>query len=270
MRIRVLSDLHEEFVPKHGAALEFDQLDVDVTVLAGDIANGVGAVEVALRPCFANTTVLLVPGNHEYYGSVMSHAMQAMRERLSQARQQGQSNVILLDNQTHLVDDTLFIGSTMWTDYALTGDAQMAMIAAHPRMADYHLIHTAPDVLLTPQDTVALHAIGRGFVSNALKTQGPSKKWVVVSHHAPHAQSISTRFLNNSINAAFVSDLSALMGQPQLWIHGHTHDGFDYTVNGTRVVSNPAGYRKRIPSSNAPVRWHFENGHFDPNKIIQI
>jgi hypothetical protein len=30
-----------------------------------------------------------------------------------------------------------------------------------------------------------------------------------------------------------------------LWIHGHTHESFDYVVNGTRVVCNPRGYAPR-------------------------
>jgi len=29
-----------------------------------------------------------------------------------------------------------------------------------------------------------------------------------------------------------------------LWIHGHTHDSFDYAVNGVRVVCNPRGYAR--------------------------
>jgi predicted phosphodiesterase len=32
-----------------------------------------------------------------------------------------------------------------------------------------------------------------------------------------------------------------------LWIHGHTHDPFDYEINGTRVICNPRGY----PGENA-------------------
>ena len=32
------------------------------------------------------------------------------------------------------------------------------------------------------------------------------------------------------------------MGRAPLWIHGHTHTAFDYTVRGTRVVCNPRGY----------------------------
>lgn len=27
-----------------------------------------------------------------------------------------------------------------------------------------------------------------------------------------------------------------------LWIHGHTHDSFDYRHNGTRILCNPRGY----------------------------
>ena len=30
--------------------------------------------------------------------------------------------------------------------------------------------------------------------------------------------------------------------QIQLWIHGHTHDPFDYGIGGTRVLCNPRGY----------------------------
>ncbi len=31
------------------------------------------------------------------------------------------------------------------------------------------------------------------------------------------------------------------MGHAALWIHGHTHTFFDYSVAGTRVLCNPRG-----------------------------
>ena len=31
--------------------------------------------------------------------------------------------------------------------------------------------------------------------------------------------------------------------QPALWVHGHVHDAFDYTIGRTRVLANPRGYR---------------------------
>ena len=38
----------------------------------------------------------------------------------------------------------------------------------------------------------------------------------------------------------------------KLWVHGHTHDEFDYKIGITRVVCNPRGYPKE--KSN----WHFK------------
>ena len=34
-------------------------------------------------------------------------------------------------------------------------------------------------------------------------------------------------------------------------IHGHTHDSFDYVVNGVRVLCNPRGYAKDGVNENA-------------------
>jgi len=50
--------------------------------------------------------------------------------------------------------------------------------------------------------------------------------------------------VKNVLTPAFASDLDELMGADRidLWVHGHTHDAFDYELNGTRVVCNPRGY----------------------------
>ncbi|HZA95577.1 MAG TPA: hypothetical protein VE421_05520, partial [Burkholderiaceae bacterium] len=50
-------------------------------------------------------------------------------------------------------------------------------------------------------------------------------------------------------------------GRAQLWTHGHTHDSFDYTLHGTRVICNPWGYAK------AGVN---ENTCFDPDLMIEV
>ena len=67
MRLRILSDLHEEYASQLGG-LAFDALPVDVTILAGDIANGVQTIKVASMPAFSKSQVIVVPGNHEFYG----------------------------------------------------------------------------------------------------------------------------------------------------------------------------------------------------------
>ena len=75
--------------------------------------------------------------------------------------------------------------------------------------------------------------------------------------------SIARRFDGSPLNPFFISDLERLMdgGRIRLWIHGHTHDSFDYAVNGTRVVCNPRGYS---------VRGVDENAAFDPDLIVDI
>jgi methylphosphotriester-DNA--protein-cysteine methyltransferase len=44
-------------------------------------------------------------------------------------------------------------------------------------------------------------------------------------------------------------------------VHGHTHDSFDYVVNGTRVLCNPRGYAKDGVN---------ENVRFDPDLLVEV
>ena len=71
------------------------------------------------------------------------------------------------------------------------------------------------------------------------------------------------RFRESPVNACFASDAEALMDARRvaLWIHGHTHDTFDYAVNGTRVLCNPRGYALRGVN---------ENARFDPDLVVTI
>jgi len=74
MRIQIISDVHIEFFAEYQRLpflndLRLAAADVDVVVLAGDIAS-----HELLRPtlewfCEAYAEVVYVPGNHEFYGS---------------------------------------------------------------------------------------------------------------------------------------------------------------------------------------------------------
>jgi len=65
-----------------------------------------------------------------------------------------------------------------------------------------------------------------------------------VTHHAPSIQSIVDRYRADPVSAAFASNMDdfILEHKPLLWIHGHTHESFDYEIGKTRVVCNPRGY----------------------------
>jgi len=60
----------------------------------------------------------------------------------------------------------------------------------------------------------------------------------------PSIRSIADRYRADPVSAAFASNMDGfiLEHQPRLWIHGHTHESFDYEIGKTRVVCNPRGY----------------------------
>ncbi len=84
-----------------------------------------------------------------------------------------------------------------------------------------------------------------------------------MTHHAPSPLSVHPRYAGSPLNAAFVSDLSRVAGggRAALWIHGHTHDSFDYDLGGTRVVCNPRGYAKDGVN---------ENPRFDAGLVVEV
>lgn len=131
-------------------------------------------------------------------------------------------------------------------------------------MYDFSVIKVAPDFeeTFSPALSQLLFAQSVAWLEQcfARTHEGPT---VVVTHFAPTPRSIAARFEDSSINAAFVSDLTEkiLRWQPDLWLHGHTHDSFDYRVGRTRIVCNARGYAKD---------GQVENTQFDPEFTIEI
>jgi predicted phosphodiesterase len=251
VRIRVHSDLHLEFqdwIPPLVAA--------DVVVLAGDIHVGVEGLPWARRH-FADTHLIYVPGNHEYYGG----EMESTREQLRQvAAAQG---IVLLDCDAVVIDGVRFLGATLWTDFALHGsdpDAiARAQAEARRRMVDYRRINLRAAGRLQPDDTRRIHQRQSAWLAQQLARPFAGAT-VVVTHHLPHARSVHPRYQGDPLNPSFASDLSALVRNPvQLWIHGHTHESIDYQIDGTRVVCNPRGYLPQDP-----------NPSFDPERVVCV
>lgn len=100
---------------------------------------------------------------------------------------------------------------------------------------------------LAPQDTVEYHKKMLDYIKIVTELSSEStEKFVVVGHHAPSKASTHPRYKEDVLmNGAYSSDLSEfILDRPQikLWVHGHTHDPFDYMIGSTRIVCNPRGY----------------------------
>lgn len=275
MKLLLLSDLHLEF----GAGLIMPtDVDYDVVVLAGDISNpGTRAVEWAKRErAFNGKPIVLIPGNHEFYGRVLYAELEKMR--LAAAG----SNVHLLSMDKSVIAGVRFVGCTLWTDFQLPvehpGGHMLANVEHAVRQASLGLndfqciellapvrsLHRARQMrrLLQAEDTLARHWIERDWLRRVLAEPFDGAT-VVVTHHAPSIGSVAPRYASSWITPAFVSNLpDEFFAVPSLWIHGHTHSKFDYKRNGCRIVSNPRGY---------PVKGGgFENPQFDAGLILEL
>jgi predicted phosphodiesterase len=250
MKIHVLSDLHLEF-----ADFQPPATDADVVVLAGDIS--VGSKGIAWAEAHFHVPVIYVAGNHEYY----------KRDLMLQAelRERAVGRVHFLDHDQVIIDGVRFLGATLWTDFLLFGEERKSasLAAARQHILDFRLIRDrgAP---FTPERSIELHRHSRAWLATQLHGTSYAGTTVVVTHHGPHWSSVHARWRDDLCTPGFVSDLEELLGAAPLWIHGHTHDSFDYQVNGTRVVCNPRGYAR----AEAPDRQ--ENTAFAPDLVVTV
>ncbi len=262
-KILVLSDLHTEFVAQCWALPE-KLPDFDVCVLAGDIAGSPekGVDFAATAPALIGKPIIYLPGNHEFFGGEIENRLRVGKEACAG------TNVRLLDRDVAIIGGVRFVGAILWTDYALYREQRWSMAIAARGLNDHVRIERrGPQGALrfTPADALARHGADRDHIETILSVpfDGPT---VVVTHHAPHPGSVAARFVNNDLTPAFVSDLSEVIDRhaPAMWIHGHTHDCFDYRVGGTRIVCNPRGYGPMRPGRR------LENVAFDVGRIVEV
>ncbi len=250
MKLHILSDIHLEFAEFHPPRLE-----ADVVVIAGDVAQGERGINWA-RAAFPKLDIVYVAGNHEFYRGNRLDTLARMRIT---ARDCG---VFFLDDEAVVIRGVRFLGATLWTDFALFGTTEIPyrMKAAMDFMADFRLVREGGRVF-SPMDSIRLHEKSVAWLEVSL-AQPFGGETVVVTHHLPSPMSVTDRWKDKPLSAAFASDLNHLMGVPTCWVHGHTHDSIDYKLNGTRVICNPRGY--------ALFEYDPENMDFDPGLVIEV
>lgn len=229
MRIALCSDLHLEF----GGPIPNLIADADVLVLAGDICEAKKMhqfVDLLQQVSNHYTAVIMVAGNHEAYRGEFTKSKNTIRALVEPF-----GNIYFLDKELVTIDGVVFGGCTLWSYIS-----PMQEWFAARGMNDYHLITNQTRTgyrKLRPSDTVFDHSQSVIWIIQ----QNP-KIDVMVTHHAPSLRSIAPEYQRHDLNCCYATDLEYLMPNKQVWIHGHMHNAFDYTVDGCRVLCNPRGY----------------------------
>lgn len=239
LRLWVLSDLHIDINRASPLDLPASPPEHDVVVIAGDIGEGLAdSVDWIAANGFNRVPVVYVCGNHEFYGHDRHEELERGRRHAS-----GHDNIHLIERDAVVIGGVRFLGCTLWTDYALYGEAEQAMRDAGKYLSD-HVTIANRGRSWTPYDAREEHFASRAWLTNRLAEPFDGQT-VVVSHHAPSESSVHPKFRANRITPAFCSNLDDLVAQADIWVHGHTHASFDYRLGKCRVVNNPRGYVKR-------------------------
>lgn len=273
MKIALASDVHLEFGP-----LELKNTEAaDILVLAGDIcvAQHFKAQDKFIKrymeffaQCSAEfPQVIYVLGNHEHYNGDFAYTKIILADAVKEFE-----NIHVLNNETFVLDDITFIGTTLWTN--MNEEDSLTLYHMKSMMNDFRCVKNsdrptyrtvplyddgeynvdrkvighkqkAEPSRFSPEDAVVEHRKALDYI-NAVISGKDDSKFVVVGHHCPSHRSVHERWKKDTImNGGFASQLDdyiAYRPQIRLWIHGHTHDEFDYMIDGTRVVCNPRGY----------------------------
>jgi hypothetical protein len=123
MKLLVLSDLHLNHNPYFRFQDEYS--DFDVAVFAGDIAETPlrSVLAIADLPQFVGKHKVFQAGNHEYYGK----HFQSENDLVLKHTIYPNTHEHYLLRRSVILDDVKFIGATLWTDYAITGNQFLSM-----------------------------------------------------------------------------------------------------------------------------------------------
>lgn len=254
----------------------------DLLVIAGDLDVGTRPALLGYTAEYLGVPVVYVPGNHEFYGGHFERVMSDLHADLpaGDAHLLDRTEIIFgcgddgvwrvmkaeapEDISRHSASSgtpaaasnasrVRVLGCILWTDFGLYGDDNRSRckMLAGDLINDYRRITAGESVdaklklyrRLTPSDTHGFHIRDRNWLEGKLEEPFDGET-VVVTHMAPSMQSVPERYKEDPLSAAFASNLDTLIErtQPALWIHGHTHDSFDYRIGCTRVMCNPYGY----------------------------
>jgi predicted phosphodiesterase len=251
MKIRLLSDLHTEFRLPYKTADFAEYRGEDVLVLAGDIASGNANVMDVIKFFKAQgfPNIVYVPGNHEYYGGNFTEFNEKMQDKCDRC-----ANVYYLNPGQVEIDGVLFVGGTLWTNFA---DSPISQWHAKRSINDFRVIKNF-DVSVA-YDTYYQHV---DFIKTAYETRN-NRKVVVVTHFLPARECIAPRWQGpDLLNDYFANNLGEYISgmSDTTWLFGHTHDATSIELGTTRVIANPHGYYGAVNDGVG----------FDPFKIIEV
>lgn len=253
LSLQVISDTHIErlvgnLAPGDDIWRTFATINSDVVVLSGDIGNPYdknywGFIKYVSERC---KMVLLITGNHEYWGNDIEKTDSHIRETVKQY-----GNVRFLQRNFTIVDDTVFLGCTLWSyippEFAKPIEEWAGDFKGIAECKNSSIFNSWHFRDLEWLITSIFSFRRQGF------------QVVVLSHYAPNLElNFNPAYKDSPTAFAFSSDLSIIYPFVKAWVYGHTHFDYSnehkYTVEGypTLFMSNQRGYPGSVKRKYKP------------------
>lgn len=224
MKVAIISDLHlfhwDNPVWKDSGFYPVTQIKKSLERNKPDLILDAGDYEIDID---WGVKSFKIPGNHDYYGKTWHE-----------------------DNwwkatKSFKYNDVRIAMTTLWTDLNNNDDDTKRMY--YSCLMDCSAIRG-----FSPDIAYQTHVKQKTWLENEARDELID---IVVTHHTPSFKSVHQRYLGKDyfgneslVNYGFSSHLDDLVKKinPKIWIHGHTHDSFDYKLGDTRIICNPCGY----------------------------
>lgn len=295
---QLASDLHLEFYTEQFENKEFHfesfiNPKAKNLILAGDISCINKYSQEIYNNFIAQCSLLfehifIVAGNHEFYQKTNQvWTMNKVIDNITRITRQ-YSNVHFLNNNVYefstnkynniqndnkvmeiITNENLpliILGTTLWSHVPSYLKPQIGFM-----INDYRKIHTDIYTLLTVDNTNTFFVENVQWLEQMLQKY-KNNKIILITHHLPSLQLIAKQYQGNPINYAFASNLDKLFEtNPNIIVccSGHTHTSFDITINKTRCLVNPRGYKKE-KNNNGNDEETIENLDYNKELIFDV
>lgn len=278
-KVQYVSDLHLERYEPSDMDVVFDRLIKpvgDILVICGDLAV-IKITQEVLEKFFKYFSpkfkeIIYIQGNHEPYSLSFEETYEYLKKFFKDLNL---PNIHFIENDEYILDDTVFLGTTLWSDIRAAGDFHN-FLQIQLSISDYSQIWKldkyAAKYGIKKYENIRCNDTQQLFDQNVKWLEEKLEKYkdknvIVLSHHLPSFKLIAKKYEGNIINHAFASNLDYLLEKyPNIkyWISGHTHFSFDIIINKTRCLVNPAGYFKDREG------YKIENKEYKNDAVVDI
>lgn len=237
-----MSDFHEKYPVLHRFA--------PVLALLGDIGNPKSNAykEFLKHASLMFEIVLVVAGNHEYYGSTIDEA----NNYISQACNEAGQNVHFLNRSFVHFYGIKFIGATLWSNITYAASIRLNCFRRIFENKDHH-----PYAKLQMQTYLDLHRADLAFIQKEID----DTPCVILTHYAPLLE-CNGCYMDTPQASGFATDLKYLYENRNILAHlyGHTHVNGKWFVNNAIITCNCKGY----------YNGECKGMRFDPTRTIEV